>query len=823
MLRKPPVNVRPHVDPPTVCFPIGPRDNVLTTLSALLHSSSPSPVKALSDMGDQSLSTLVAELKRRIADHTVDRLKGIIQGFNEHCGGQISRTGKKAELQDKLRQQLDIWEVGQSVASITTAKTVLDHIDSNGSYNHVTLVQSLHAAPSPIIRLPPIIPPPASAANGTYANGHANGNGAGPSNAHLVVPAIAPKLGQTGIGFKPSPFFHIEQHVSLVTTCPESAHMHDRKIVSFEFSLTADQRERLQSEPNKYQLRVYCTSSAFYNAPTPFRPSPSNVDAPIEFPNTCELRVNNVNLHAQTKGLKKKPGTAPPANLGTAVRLNASATNRVEMVYCNNNPIQGQAPNNRKYFLQVNLVKVTMVQELVDRLRKGKYRSREAVLASMKESNQYDDDIVAGPQKISLKCPISYTRIDTPSRSSKCVHASCFDAQSWYSMMEITSTWQCPICENALDLEDVIVDGYFDEILKITHEDVEEVFVEADGEWHSPDDKYHSAGWIPPIKPDPTSHHNHNHHRDTSSVSSTAKNLTPLLDRAKITDDDVVRKLSNGNIGGGGTAEEIILDSDDDDYDDVARVRREIIPVSSSSPGTRTSQQTRGGTTAGGSDEVIDLTLDSDDESELPLPTVISSTSTGKRKERSMSSSDEGDGPLALGYHNKRSRLVLSPAAPDMRYGEQRITPPPPPQRHSNGFSSYAPSSAYNGGDGSRSSNGNGIPSVHSGRTAIPPSSSFVVRHQMSAHHVPPPLHVPGSYHSNGYSGARSGGGFASPVSFGGSSTGGLSPPPMGGRLIPPSTPALPSRPGWGSAVPPSPPAPPTRADYHREQYPRQW
>lgn len=99
--------------------------------------------------------------------------------------------------------------------------------------------------------------------------------------------------------------------------------------------------------PTKYQLRVYCTSSAFYNAPTPFRPTPANSEAPIEFPNTCELRVNNVNLHAQTKGLKKKPGTAPPANLGAAVRLNASATNRVEMVYCNNNPVQGQPPNNR--------------------------------------------------------------------------------------------------------------------------------------------------------------------------------------------------------------------------------------------------------------------------------------------------------------------------------------------------------------------------------------------------------------------------------------------------------------------------------------------
>ncbi|KAG9027818.1 SUMO ligase siz1 [Tulasnella sp. JGI-2019a] len=761
-------------------------------------------------MADLPLSILVTELKRRIADYTVDRLKGIIQGFNEHCGGQISRTGKKAELQDKLRQQLDIWEAGQSVASITTAKTVLDHIDSNGSYNHVALVQSLHAAPPPVMRRP-VVPPP-TAATATHLNGHANGNGAGPSN-HLNTPLMPVKLGMPGIAFKPSPFFHIEQHVSVVTTCPESAHMHDRKIVSFEFSLTADQREKLQNESNKYQLRVYCTSTAFYNAPTPFRPTPTNVDAPIEFPNTCELRVNNVNLHAQTKGLKKKPGTAPPANLGATVRLSTSQTNRVEMVYCNNNPVVGQQPNNRKYFLQVNLVKVTLVQELVDRLRKGKYRSRETVLAGMKENNQYDDDIVAGPQKISLKCPISYTRIETPSRSSKCVHASCFDALSWYSMMEITSTWQCPICENTLNLEDIIVDGYFDEILRTTHEDVEEVFVEADGEWHSPDDKYHSSGWFPPVKPERTSSLNHNNNRDTSSTSSTAKNLTPLLEKAKIEDDGGPgHRLSNG-----GAADEIVLDSDDDDYDDVARVRREIIPISSSSPGARRA----GAGGGGGSDDVIDLTLDdSDREDELPLPTVVPLTVTGKRKERtrSTSSDDRDDGPLATAFNNNKRRLI-SPM-PERRYADQRILSPPPPHvRHANGFSVYASPSYPRDRPGSSSG----------GRTSIPPASSFVVRNGLppapSTNHgnTLPALQVPGYHHtsSNGY-GSRgggpigSGGGFGSPIStFGGSSAGS---PPMGGRLIPPpaSTPMLPSRPAWASAMPPSPPAPSARTDYRR-------
>jgi E3 SUMO-protein ligase PIAS1 len=88
----------------------------------------------------------------------------------------------------------------------------------------------------------------------------------------------------------------------------------------------------------KYQLRLYCTTSTFYSpSPTVFRPPPG--PCPIEFPPTCEVRVNGTALQANLKGLKKKPGTAPPADLGRMVRM--SGQNRVEMVYVNSQqPVQ---------------------------------------------------------------------------------------------------------------------------------------------------------------------------------------------------------------------------------------------------------------------------------------------------------------------------------------------------------------------------------------------------------------------------------------------------------------------------------------------------
>jgi E3 SUMO-protein ligase PIAS1 len=62
----------------------------------------------------------------------------------------------------------------------------------------------------------------------------------------------------------------------------------------------------------------------------------------VEFPPTCEVRVNNVQLNANLKGLKKKPGTAPPPDITKLARL-VSTPNKVELVYVNSQqPVQNK-------------------------------------------------------------------------------------------------------------------------------------------------------------------------------------------------------------------------------------------------------------------------------------------------------------------------------------------------------------------------------------------------------------------------------------------------------------------------------------------------
>lgn len=398
--------------------------------------------------------------------------------------------------------------------------------------------------------------------------------------------ASSSSLSKPVIQFKPSPFFRTDQAVSGTVECPESTSSTDRKQQTLTFTLNSEHTTKLNQTSPKYQLRLYCTTSTFYSPNHGFRLSGP---CPIEFPPTCEVRVNGVALQGSLKGLKKKPGTAPPPDLGKTVRM--TGQNRVEMVYVNSQqPVQP-----KKFYLTVFLVEVTTVAQLVDKLKKGKYRSCEDIMAQMSnKASGDDDDIVAGPQKMSLKCPLSFMRIQTPCRSALCVHPQCFDATSWFSCMEQTTTFLCPVCEKMLNPEDLIIDGYFNQILGDTPESVDDVIVENDGQWHTSDDRYASAIWR-------ASHPHTAPHDPTPPRAS-----TPASE-----DEAESKELVKRSI------EVLILDSDEEEEEE-GRVKRELSVSQGSIPNSLPKVSLPRGAPAVAPqprrDDVIDLTVDSDEE-----------------------------------------------------------------------------------------------------------------------------------------------------------------------------------------------------------------
>ncbi|KAJ7446598.1 PINIT domain-containing protein [Mycena latifolia] len=402
---------------------------------------------------------------------TIAELKHIILSLNNECGTHMTRSGKKQDLVDRLCLQLGAWKSNNNMARWMTAKTIMDQFKLPvSSFMPARPMSSLPSpprgisAPYPTASNPAQVPLPLSRSVSTSALPHSTN--------------FSP-----GYRFKPSPFFSIDQVVSTVLECPESYNPTDRRESTLQFRLNDEQLAKLRAPGSPYQLRLFCTSSKFYSPGYTYN---GTTECLIEFPPTCEIYVNDVQLKgALLKGIKKRPGTAPPPDLGTV-----GAKNTVRMIYINSG--QGQLEL-KKYYLVAQLVKAHSVSALVDQLRITRFVSAADIRRQMVAAMSADDDIIAGSLKMSLKCPLGFMRVGTPCRSSRCTHSQCFDATSWYSMMQQTTTWLCPVCENTLDWRELIIDGLFAEILKTTPDSVDDVLVESDGQWRTTDGRFSSG------------------------------------------------------------------------------------------------------------------------------------------------------------------------------------------------------------------------------------------------------------------------------------------------------------------------------------------
>ncbi|QRV76079.1 E3 SUMO-protein ligase pli1 [Ceratobasidium sp. AG-Ba] len=537
---------------------------------------------------------------------TVDKLKSIFTHIEEELGHKLSKQGNKSVLIDRLQKLLDNFHAQRLEESYSVTKNIVNSIRNTGQYqpNHtfrpaIPTGTYPSATRYPYPGLSSNHTPNRTAYNNPYAPSN-HGASTSTSTSNSLNGLTNGAQGNRQIRFKPSPFYKVEQPLGTLTTCQENKDATDRRSQSFMFTLTKDQSDKLQN-PQRYEVRLYCTSSSHY-APNSFTNNP----VPIEFPPTCEIRVNNKNINANVRGLKKKPGTAPPPNLTPFMSTAPGVTCKVELVYVNN--VTPFVP--KKFYMIAQLVETTTVQEVVKRLKAGKQRSKEDIKTSMKQSATVDADIEAGPQKMSLKCPASYIRINTPCRSSTCVHPQCFDAENWFSMMEQTTTWMCPVCDRVLNTEELIIDMYFDDILKCTPESVEDVIVEADGEWHTEDDKYGSPAWI----------------------ASAANRPRPVEKKVKAEPD--TKPIRQDSADRTRPGEFLVLDSDDSgDEAPVSRMANRAAEAgrvngSSNAPPSRPQSQAQG--------TVIDLTLSSDDEGPPDPPPQRAAPSAAPPREASV-------------------------------------------------------------------------------------------------------------------------------------------------------------------------------------------
>ncbi|ETE71732.1 Zinc finger MIZ domain-containing protein 2, partial [Ophiophagus hannah] len=103
-----------------------------------------------------------------------------------------------------------------------------------------------------------------------------------------------------------------------------------------------------------------------------------------------------------------------------------------------------------------------------------------------------EDGVEQTAIKVSLKCPITFRRIQLPARGHDCRHIQCFDLESYLQLNCERGTWRCPVCNKTALLEGLEVDQYMLGILiYIQNSEFEEITIDP------------TCSWKPvPIKPD---------------------------------------------------------------------------------------------------------------------------------------------------------------------------------------------------------------------------------------------------------------------------------------------------------------------------------
>jgi hypothetical protein len=141
----------------------------------------------------------------------------------------------------------------------------------------------------------------------------------------------------------------------------------------------------------------------------------------------------------------------------------------------------------RGYAISVALVQKLTSSDLLQRLKaKGaKHSDHTRGLIKEKLKEDADSEITTTCLRVSLICPLGKMRMTTPCRAITCNHLQCFDSSLFLQMNERKPTWCCPVCDKPALYDNLVIDGYFQEVLAspTLPADLNEIQLHKDGSW----------------------------------------------------------------------------------------------------------------------------------------------------------------------------------------------------------------------------------------------------------------------------------------------------------------------------------------------------
>uniref|UniRef100_A0A8W7MXN8 Protein inhibitor of activated STAT n=1 Tax=Anopheles atroparvus TaxID=41427 RepID=A0A8W7MXN8_ANOAO len=202
------------------------------------------------------------------------------------------------------------------------------------------------------------------------------------------------------------------------------------------------------------------------------------------FPPNIVVKVNNKMCALPNPIPTNKPGVDPkrpprPVNITPHVKISPLIANHISVSW--------STEYNRCYAVSCYLVRKLCSVQLLQRMKTKGVKPADYTRALIKEklNEDADSEIATTMLKVSLICPLGKMRMTTPCRSSTCSHLQCFDASLYLQMNERKPTWNCPVCDKPAVYDNLVIDGYFQEVLvstKLTQDDTE-IQLHKDGSW----------------------------------------------------------------------------------------------------------------------------------------------------------------------------------------------------------------------------------------------------------------------------------------------------------------------------------------------------
>ncbi|CAK9174404.1 unnamed protein product [Ilex paraguariensis] len=247
-------------------------------------------------------------------------------------------------------------------------------------------------------------------------------------------------------------------------------------VIEKTFQITREYKDLLSKQ--EYDVQAWCM---LLNDKVPFR---------MQWPQYADLQVNGVPVRAINRPGSQLLGANGRDDGPVITPCTRDGINKVSLTGC----------DARVFCVGVRIVKRRTVQQIFNLIPKESdgelfddalARVRRCVgggTATENADSDSDLEVVADCIPVSLRCPMSGSRMKVAGRFKPCVHMGCFDLEVFVEMNQRSRKWQCPICLKNYSLEKIIIDPYFNRItskMRNCGEDVTDIEVKPDGSWRT--------------------------------------------------------------------------------------------------------------------------------------------------------------------------------------------------------------------------------------------------------------------------------------------------------------------------------------------------